>query len=54
MPSLMTEPVKPPEPTEPTPADKPPGKGDVLAIGIGCAVFVIMFIAIVLVGWAGR
>jgi hypothetical protein len=52
----MTEPVVPPEPTElrSTPPDKPPGKGDVLAIGIGCAVFVIMFIAIVLVGMAER
>jgi len=48
----MTEPSPTPDKIEP-PA-KPPGKGDVVAIGIGCAVFVIMFIAIVLVGMAER
>jgi hypothetical protein len=45
---------------EPTPTDKPPeapkkgddapGKSDALALGIGCLVFVIFFIAIVMVG----
>jgi hypothetical protein len=31
-----------------------PDRADVLALGIGCAVFIIMFIAIVLVGMSGR
>ena len=29
-------------------------KGDMIALGIGCAVFVVMFVAIVLVGMSGR
>jgi hypothetical protein len=34
--------------------DQSPDRADVLALGIGCAVFVVMFIAIVLVGISGR
>lgn len=30
--------------------DDEPGKADVIALGIGCLVFVIMFVAVVLVG----
>lgn len=29
-------------------------KGDIIALGIGCAVFLIMLVAVVLVGIAGR
>ena len=29
-------------------------KGDLVALGIGCAVFLVMFVAIVLVGMSGR
>jgi hypothetical protein len=48
----MTEPEQPPEPS---PAEnKPSGGKDALALGIGCAVFLIMFIAIVLVGMNER
>jgi len=32
------------------PEQRPPGRGDALAIGIGCFVFVLFFGAIVLVG----
>jgi len=49
----MTEPPAE-RPSEPTPEPKPPAeptsdKADLLAIGIGCLVFAIMFIAIVIV-----
>ena len=43
------------EPAEPAKKrEDSPGKGDVIALGIGCAVFIVMFIAIVLVGMSGR
>lgn len=48
----MSEPETPNTP--PAPPDKPPGKGDVIALGIGCLVFLIMFVAIVLVGMHDR
>jgi hypothetical protein len=32
------------------PPDDAPSKGDIAAIGIGCLVFVLFFIAIVMVG----
>lgn len=48
----MTEPEKLPE--KPVTPDKPPGKGDMVALGVGCAVFLIMFVAIVLVGMGQR
>jgi hypothetical protein len=41
-------------PAESAPPNKPSGGKDVLALGIGCGVFVIMLVAIVLVGMAGR
>lgn len=48
----MTEPEQPPAASPPP--QPPSGKKDALALGIGCAVFLIMFIAIVLVGMAER
>ena len=44
----MSDSPSEPEPKKPAPDD--PTKGDYLALGIGCLVFVIMFVAIVLVG----
>ena len=38
------------EPKKPKPPDDAPSKGDIAAIGIGCLVFVLFFIAIVMVG----
>jgi len=53
----MPEPVEPPENKPPVSADEPAApkevqsnKGDFLALGIGCLVLVIFFVAIVLVG----
>lgn len=51
-PDPMTDPEK--SPADSPPPNKPSGGKDALALGIGCAVFVIMFVAIVLVGMAGR
>ena len=47
-------PAKAPQSADVEPKDDKPGKGDAIAIGIGCAVFIIMFVAIVLVGMSGR
>lgn len=41
--------AEPPKPEEKR-ADDAPSKGDLAAIGIGCLVLVIFFIAIVIVG----
>ena len=54
----MPAPDEPPENKPPVPGDEPPAapkevqsnKGDFLALGIGCLVLVIFFVAIVLVG----
>jgi hypothetical protein len=46
--SSTPEPEAPNKPAQP-PEDDAPGKGDILALGIGCLVFLIMFGAIVLV-----
>jgi hypothetical protein len=45
-----------PEPSQPKKDEKnqTSDRADLLALGIGCAVFIIMFIAIVLVGMSGR
>jgi hypothetical protein len=44
------EPSDAPPPTPLTPKKaKDPGKGDIVALGIGCLVFVIFFVAIVVV-----
>jgi len=49
-----------PTPTRPADAAKAPelqdsgSKGDLIALGIGCGVFVILLVAIVLVGMSGR
>jgi hypothetical protein len=52
----MSDAPSEPEPSQPQQEkkDNSPDRADVIAIGIGCAVFVIMFIAIVLVGISGR
>ena len=53
-------PAAPPRPSvpEPTPAAPPVqdsgSKGDLIALGIGCGVFLILLVAIVLVGMSGR
>jgi hypothetical protein len=55
MPPAMSDGSRESEPPQPKQEKKDnPDRSDVLAIGIGCAVFVIMFIAIVLVGMSGR
>ena len=59
---MSTPPVEPPpaEPprkdaVEPAPAVQDSGtKGDLIALGIGCGVFLILLVAIVLVGMSGR
>jgi hypothetical protein len=47
-------PDSPSEPEQPKPDGEPKmtstDRADLIAVGIGCAVFIIMFIAIVLVG----
>lgn len=56
----MTTPPEQPEPGAPLPeAAKPPADNsgttaDLVAVGIGCAVFIVMLIAIILVGVSGR
>jgi hypothetical protein len=47
----MTDPPKDqrPEPGHEPPAEPPSDKADLIALGIGCLVFVIMFVAIVIV-----
>jgi hypothetical protein len=44
----MSEPSPPVKPAEPRPDDAP-SKGDIAALGIGCLVLVIFFIALVIV-----
>jgi hypothetical protein len=61
---MSSAPDDPPPAPEQAPARKPAEapnsaqdsgtKGDMIALGIGCAVFVVMFVAIVLVGLSGR
>jgi hypothetical protein len=57
---MSTEPESPPPeqgPSQPEtrPAAQDDGtKGDLMALGIGCGVFMLMLIAIVLVGMSGR
>jgi len=46
----MGEPESSPEKPPEKPAEDAPSKGDLAALGIGCLVFVIFFIAIVIVG----
>lgn len=54
MPRPMSDTPDPSDPKLPEPSQDNPGRGDAIALGIGCAVFIIMFIAIVLVGMSGR
>lgn len=60
---MSTEPESPPPaaegPGQPEPPVAPPKeddgtRGDLMALGIGCGVFVLMLIAVVLVGVSGR
>ena len=65
---MSSAPEDPPRASEAAPAPKPAEapssapsdaqdsgtKGDMIALGIGCAVFLVMFVAIVLVGLSGR
>jgi len=44
-----------PDPAQPKEEKKQSSdRADILALGVGCAVFIIMFVAIVLVGMSGR
>ena len=63
MPRPMSTPPADPPPAErpskdvvsPTPPVQDSGtKGDMIALGIGCGVFLILLVAIVLVGMSGR
>jgi hypothetical protein len=56
---MSTEPESPPPEQAPSQPDQPPAgddgtRGDLMALGIGCGVFVLMLVAIVLVGMSGR
>ena len=46
----MAEPQQDDEKKDAPKPDDAPSKGDIAALGIGCLVFVLFFIAIVLVG----
>jgi hypothetical protein len=51
----MSDASSDPEPSQPkVEKNQTSDRADLLALGVGCAVFIIMFIAIVLVGMSGR
>ncbi|HEX6244394.1 MAG TPA: hypothetical protein VFZ61_25930 [Polyangiales bacterium] len=59
---MSTPPADPPPPERPSKDVVPPAppvqdsgtKGDMVALGIGCGVFLILLVAIILVGMSGR
>jgi len=57
---MSTEPESPSPEQGPSQPEQPPAaqddgtRGDMMALGIGCGVFVLMLVAIVLVGMSGR